>query len=153
MARMRSRAGLASEVGARRVAPARVLVVEDDAGARDVLVEYLRVDGFDVDGAVTLEDAVAAIERELPVIVVADLRLGEHDTGVELAIRLRHSPSTRRVFLIAISSAVDPEWSVMRWFDAYLRKPIDFELLSDLVGRFAEAARDTRRVFADTGER
>src|SRR5690242_82079 len=54
---------------------ARVLVVEDEPVVRDVLTRYLRREGFEVSGAADGHEALTAIEREPPDVILLDLML------------------------------------------------------------------------------
>ena len=57
----------------------RLLVVDDDAAVRDLLVEYLGDQGFAVQGVSDGASMRAAIEEELPDLVLLDLRLPGED--------------------------------------------------------------------------
>ena len=118
-----------------------VLVVEDDATAREVLCEALASEGYGVVGADDVERALALIAERAPDVVVSDLHLGAKEGGVDLARRLRAAASTSELGLIAMSGSVEPDWPIVRPFDAYLRKPIDIDTLLHLVERLCAHAR------------
>jgi CheY-like chemotaxis protein len=107
----------------------RVLVVEDETPARDGLVELLRGDGFDAEGAADGAEALARL-LGLPVqAVVADLTMPGMG-GLELAERLRARGSMVPIVLV---TARDGNGSACRDVDAVLRKPLDYgELLRRL---------------------
>lgn len=101
-----------------------VLVVEDDADTRDMLAALLEQDGLRVRCAASVAEALAAVREAPPDVIVSDLALGaEH--GHDLAARLRDDPDTHDLAIVAITGSVDPEWDVVRHFDAYLVKPLD----------------------------
>lgn len=124
--------------------PGDVLVVEDDPIAREVLCGTLMREGFDVREAGSVERALVLILERAPDVVITDLQLPGRDDGVELARRLRSVAATAEMGLIAVSGAVEPEWPTVRYFDAYLRKPLDVDALVPLVKRLAEHARSRR---------
>jgi DNA-binding response OmpR family regulator len=112
-----------------------VLVVEDDPTARDVLCDALAAEGYEVVGAGDVEHALALVAERSPEVVVSDLDLGGEEGGVDLARRLRAAATTSELGLIAMSGSVEPDWPIVRPFDAYLRKPIDIDTLLHLVER------------------
>lgn len=70
------------------MSPARVLIVEDFADSREMYVEFLAANGFDVSAA---EDGVAAlrsIEGSRPDVVVLDIALPKLD-GLSVLRQLR----------------------------------------------------------------
>jgi two-component system, sensor histidine kinase len=67
-----------------RAESARILLVDDDAGVRNATAMLLRVEGFEVLGAASLEEVNQAL-RENPRIdlVIADYHLQKGETGIE----------------------------------------------------------------------
>ena len=53
----------------------RILVVDDEAGIRDLVGSYLRNEGFDVDEAADGEGALARFAEGAHDLIVLDLRL------------------------------------------------------------------------------
>lgn len=68
-------------------APARVLVVDDDPGIRDVLIDYLTRQGFDALGAADAREMDAALTRRPADVVVLDLMMPGED-GLSVCRRL-----------------------------------------------------------------
>lgn len=85
-----------------------VLVVDDDLDNREGIAEYLSACGFEVTQAGTGHEALAAARERVPSAVVLDLQLPGLD-GYEVAKRLRNSPDTRDVRLVAFSACVYPQ--------------------------------------------
>ena len=86
-----------------------VLLVEDDASAREALSELLRDDGFAVREAATLAEARAALAGEPVDAVLLDLRLPDGDGAAlleELAVR-RGAPPTIVVTAYGSGSRAD----------------------------------------------
>lgn len=52
-----------------------VLLVEDDPDLRDVMRQVLEEQGFRVDAVAEGREALAHVERELPVVILLDLRM------------------------------------------------------------------------------
>lgn len=78
----------------------RILLVDDYPDALEIWGLYLRSLGYEVE---TADDGLKAVEqahRSLPDIIVLDLEL-PGITGFEAAVRLRQSPATTTIPLIA----------------------------------------------------
>jgi CheY-like chemotaxis protein len=65
-----------------------ILIVDDEAEIRDLLAQYLGTAGFRTVTAATPAEAFAAIERELPDLVISDLQLEESD-GLAMLEKIR----------------------------------------------------------------
>src|SRR6202043_400145 len=79
----------------------RLLFVEDEATLREHLAERLS-DEYIVDTAGNGNDALLAVMRAKPTLVVTDIVMPDMD-GVELLKTLRQSPGTRRIPVLLIS--------------------------------------------------
>jgi DNA-binding response OmpR family regulator len=115
------------------VAPARLLVVEDDADIGFELREALVGYGFAVDWAMTASDALRLAARARPELVLLDLGLPDQD-GVELCRSLRAALAAA---VIVVLTARTQEFEVVVALDAgaddYLTKPFRLtELLARL---------------------
>jgi diguanylate cyclase (GGDEF)-like protein len=83
---------------------ARILIVEDEAVTAMDLAAELRGLGYEVCGTEdTVDEAVAAVEREKPGLVLMDIRLGDKGDGVDAARRISSGYDTAVVFLTAHS--------------------------------------------------
>ncbi|MDB5096538.1 MAG: Histidine kinase [Cyanobacteria bacterium RYN_339] len=80
-----------------------VLVVDDDADTRSLYRELLEAEGLDVEEAHDGRDAVSALGRRVPDIVVLDLMM-PHMDGFEVAAWMRANPSTRHVPILVVTA-------------------------------------------------
>src|SRR5215210_1649931 len=80
-----------------------VLVVDDDPDKSDLLKVALSMEGYDVQTASNGREALQAIERFPPDLVITDVMMPEVD-GFELARRIRENPGTRFIPIILQSS-------------------------------------------------
>jgi CheY-like chemotaxis protein len=103
-----------------------VLLIEDNADARQMLREALSLHGYDVleaaDGYTGLEIA----EQSAPQVAVIDIGLPGID-GLEVARRLRAGPLGARLVLIAISGYGQPglqESVEEAGYDELITKPV-----------------------------
>jgi signal transduction histidine kinase/DNA-binding NarL/FixJ family response regulator len=119
------------------VAPLRVLVVDDVAVNRDLLVEMLGRHGHEVITAEDGREAVEAVRRELPDLVLMDVQMPVMD-GVAATKRIRELPlPAGRVPILALTANVlasERERYLAAGMNASLIKPVNWtELLSALV--------------------
>ena len=102
----------------------RLLVVDDDPGVRAMLVEYLgghRYDVRAVDGGAAMR---AEIERDLPDLILLDIRMPGED-GLTLARYLRERYDVGIIMVTASSDVVDRVVGLEIGADDYVAKPFD----------------------------
>jgi PAS domain S-box-containing protein len=129
------RAAAAAGVAPRPVVPRRILVVEDNRDARDMLRHLLEASGHEVHEALDGRQGLEAALRLRPDVALIDLGLPELD-GYELARRIRTVDPDRRMLLVAVTgygSAEDRERSLTAGFDLHLVKPVDVDTLNDVL--------------------
>jgi DNA-binding response OmpR family regulator len=100
----------------------RILVVDDEAGIRELVGTYLRNDGFEVDEAVDGEDAIERFQRSEPDLVVLDLRLPGID-GFDVLREIRRRSSVYVIMLTARSDETDKLVGLELGADDYVTKP------------------------------
>ena len=102
----------------------RLLVVDDDPSVRAMLVEYLSGHRYDVraaDGGAAMR---AEIERDLPDLILLDIRMPGED-GLTLARFLRERYDVGIVMVTASSDVVDRVVGLEIGADDYVAKPFD----------------------------
>jgi|SRR5215468_11717815 len=105
----------------------RVLLVEDSVDVLSVLQIELEGMGYQIDAVTNGHDALLAVQRNRPDIIVSDLRMPEMD-GFDLIKRLRQSPRLGAVPAIALTGASmekDIEQALAFGFTAHLTKPVE----------------------------
>ncbi len=117
-----------------------VLVVDDDPTVREVVVSYLRADGYDVKEAADGETALSMIRHERPDLVVLDVMLPGVD-GLEVCRRIRTSTDLPVILLTALGSVQDRVAGLELGADDYLTKPFSPR---ELVLRAASVLRRVR---------
>ncbi|MGD2109873.1 MAG: sigma-54 dependent transcriptional regulator [Phycisphaerae bacterium] len=120
---------------------ARIMVVDDDQIILDSLGEFLRLEGYEVEAALNLAEAMRVCERDAVDLVISDVNM-PGGSGFELLHVLRkRAPETVVIMMTAygtIESAV--ESIKMGAFD-YLTKPIiDEELKVSIERALAQQA-------------
>jgi two-component system response regulator ResD len=100
----------------------RVLVVDDEASIREVVAQYLALDGFTVAQAADGPEALRLAEAQPPDLVVLDLMLPGLD-GVEVCRRLRARSAVPIVMLTARGEEADKLNGFDVGADDYVTKP------------------------------
>ncbi len=106
---------------------ARVLVVDDEDDIRTILVVTLRRAGYDVASAGDGVEAVEAVQRQAPDLIVMDVMMPRAD-GLEALKRIRAHPSTAQlpvIMLTARSGLTDKMRGFERGADDYVAKPFE----------------------------
>lgn len=108
---------------------ASVLVVDDDATVQETLRRFLEEKGYEVHTASNGEDALEALERASPDVMLLDIRMPGID-GLEVLERVRQAGE--EVGVIMISGEADEETarrSLEQGAADYITKPFDLDYL------------------------
>jgi DNA-binding response OmpR family regulator len=121
----------------------RLLLLEDDASARDLLVDLGWDAGWDVRGTSTFDAARSALREDLPDLVIIDDDVADGHAG-DLARELRAGGRTRELPILIFADRQPRRRAELAKLASVLPKPFD---LADLERRLAEvaAARRARR--------
>jgi len=118
----------------------RILIVDDNGDAAELLGEYLRARGHTTQIVFDGPSAIEVAQKFRPEVALVDLGLPVMD-GFEVARVLRSLPQTANVSLIAVTGygqASDRGRTSEAGFEEHLVKPIDLEQLENcLRGRAA----------------
>jgi PAS domain S-box-containing protein len=120
----------------------RVLVVDDNADALELLVEELGLLGYDVVHAADAERALALARSARPEVALLDIGLPQMD-GYELAQRLREVDGLGGIKLVAISGyglGSDRARSAAAGFDEHLVKPVSMDAVQAAVEHLTKGA-------------
>jgi two-component system nitrogen regulation response regulator NtrX len=103
----------------------RILVVDDEAAIRDSLRMTLEYAGYEFAGAATGQEALAAVEREMPDVVLLDIKMPGMD-GMDVLGRLRSMNESLPVIMISghgtIANAVE---AIQKGAFNFLEKPFE----------------------------
>jgi signal transduction histidine kinase/CheY-like chemotaxis protein len=103
----------------------RILIVDDNADAANMLASFLRTAGHAVDVCYRPTDALERVVQENYNVFVLDIGLPEMDGNV-LVKRLRHLPQTSSAYFIALTGygeQFNRQTAIRAGFDHYLIKP------------------------------
>ena len=107
----------------------RVMVVDDDAGVRDVVTMTLTKCGAKVVAVASAKEALKRLSDFSPHVVLSDIAMPDLD-GYEFVQRLRRAANSRNatipvIALTAYGSSQDRERALKAGFDQHVTKPID----------------------------
>ena len=115
-----------------------LVVVDDNPINLKLLRVLLSGEGYDVRTAQDAEEAITLLQTFHPRLILMDLQLPGMD-GLELTRKLKASPDTRNIIIIAVTSYAmkgDHEKAIEAGCDGYVTKPVDTEALPRLVARW-----------------
>jgi DNA-binding response OmpR family regulator len=119
---------------------ARVLVVDDDEDVRDVLVDALERERFDVHQAADGPAAVETAARFAPDVILLDLNLPGM-RGIDVCQRIRSFSDAYIVMLTASDDLTDKLVALSTGADDFVTKPCS---MSEIVARIRAMMRRTR---------
>ena len=118
----------------------RILVVDDEPSIVDAVATALRYEGFEVEDASTGRDALAAVARGEPDLIVLDWMLPDID-GIEVGRRLRERGHKTAILFLTAKDAVENKVDALRaGGDDYVTKPFS---LAEVVARVQAILRRT----------
>ena len=123
------------------LAGVRVLVVDDDGDARDLLCTILQRGGASVTTTASVSEAIAAFDANRPDVIVSDIEMPEED-GYSLIRRIRKrgpgaGGSVPAAALTAYASASDRMKVLGAGFNIHVAKPVQPAELSIVVASLA----------------
>ena len=114
-----------------------IIIVDDEAPAREMVGEYLKMHGFTVtlcDGGKSLR---GALETSVPDLVVLDLNMPEED-GLSIIRDLKSRANVPVIMLTATASPIDRVVGLELGADDYIAKPCE---LRELMARIRSVLR------------
>jgi CheY-like chemotaxis protein len=113
----------------------RVLIVDDNEDAADMMAAALTATGYQVRAANDGPAAIRIAAEFNPQVALLDIGLPVMD-GYELAVRLRQLPGGRAVRLFAVTGyaqEADRERSSTAGFERHFAKPLDWDVLESVL--------------------
>ena len=121
----------------------RVLVVDDEPDARELIAEVLEQCNAAVSSAASVREALAEVERLRPDVVLSDIGMpGEDGYDLIRELRAREKEAGGRLPALAVTAFASPqdrERALTAGYDVHLPKPVDppelVEMVAKLTGR------------------
>jgi len=118
----------------------RILVVDDEPSITDAVATALRYEGYAVEEASNGRDALAAVTRDEPDLVVLDWMLPDIP-GIEVGRRMRERGFKTAILFLTAKDAVEDKVEALRaGGDDYVTKPFS---LAEIVARIQAVLRRT----------
>jgi two-component system, cell cycle response regulator DivK len=109
----------------------RILIVEDNLLNRELLRDWLEVEGYEVWLAADLTSSYEVFAKQVPDAVLLDINLG-NENGLDLLPWMRKKPELSEIPVIAVTAhalVAEREKILQAGCRACFSKPIDFPLL------------------------
>jgi signal transduction histidine kinase/CheY-like chemotaxis protein len=120
-----------------------ILVIDDDATARELLSDHLKAEGFSVETAAGGVEGLKRAKELRPTAITLDVMMPDLD-GWTVLTALRQDPELADIPVIMVSIVDEHRRGIALGAAGYLTKPIDRERLHRLMGRFRASAPPTR---------
>lgn len=122
----------------------RILVVEDNALNRELLCDWLQMEGHEVVSVENLGAAFRTLQDQQPDAVLLDVQL-DNDDGLSLAAWMRQQPNLCRIPVIAVTAhamVTEQQRFLQAGCNACVSKPVSFKLLSEQLERWLDPRRN-----------
>jgi signal transduction histidine kinase/DNA-binding response OmpR family regulator len=120
-----------------------VLVIDDDATARELIADHLKAEGFSVMTAAGGVEGLKLAKELRPTAITLDVLMPDLD-GWSVLAALRQDPELAEIPVIMITIVDEHRRGIALGAAGYLTKPIDHERLHRLVSRFRAPVPPTR---------
>ena len=117
----------------------KILVIDDDPTARQLLTRVLEDQGYQVMTAESGEQGVALAKSEKPALITCDILMPNVD-GWEVLQLLKDDPDTASIPVVMVSMVDDGKKGAALGAVEHLRKPVDRERLREIVARYVKTA-------------
>jgi CheY-like chemotaxis protein len=120
----------------------RILIADDEEMNREVLREFLEINGYEVCEASDGNEVLERARGDAPELILMDIRMPVVD-GFAALNKLRAAPATASIPVVAVTAFAmnsDRERTENAGFNAYVSKPINFQLLLKTIRDLLQAA-------------
>ncbi len=112
---------------------ARILIIDDDEEMSSLLRDFLKDEGYETDSADNGGAALRKISRKPFDLVLTDFRMPGL-TGLDILPEIKKlQPAASVMVITAFGSEEVRHRSMERGANAYVEKPISFQILKDLI--------------------
>ena len=106
----------------------KILIVDDDAGVRDSMQEFIKDSGYDIYTASSAEEALELLKSEIVDVVITDIMLTGMD-GLELTDLIKHNYDIDVIVMTGYSEKFSYEDAINKGASDLVFKPIRYREL------------------------
>ena len=106
----------------------KILIIDDDAGVRDSMQEYIMDSGYDIYTASSAEEALELLKSEIVDVVITDIMLTGMD-GLELTDLIKHNYDIDVIVMTGYSEKFSYEDAINKGASDLVFKPIRYREL------------------------
>jgi len=117
----------------------KILVIDDDSTARQLLTRVLEDQGYQVMTAESGEQGIALAKSEKPALITCDILMPNVD-GWEVLQLLKDDADTALIPVVMVSMVDDGKKGVALGAVEHMRKPVDRERLREIVARYVKTS-------------
>jgi len=118
----------------------RILIADDHEEMRQLIVELLEEQGYEIREAADTQAVLDAIASKRPDLLILDVNMpGEGGLAALKSIREKRELKWMRVLVLSGSVDLAPEWLREVGADAHLPKPFPIDELNSTVSRLLES--------------
>ena len=124
----------------------RILIVDDEKDFIDPLSARLEARGFDIIGAHTGKEGLEKARAEKPDLIILDIMMPEMD-GYDVCRKLKIDENYKKIPIIMLTAKFQPndvKFAKEMGADAYLTKPLDFDMLLKMLSTFLNVKQEKR---------
>jgi PAS domain S-box-containing protein len=132
-----------------RLAPGRILVVEDNAINRTIAIRMLEKLGYAADAVCSGHHALKAIEHGNYMLVLMDVQMPEMD-GFEATTEIRRRECATHIPIVAMTANAMPgdrDKCIAAGMDDYLSKPVQSSAMKAMIEKWMPARPITKAAF------
>lgn len=117
-----------------------ILIVDDDPDVREVLQQFLTLEGYEVSTATNGREALERLHHgQPPGLILLDLMMPEMD-GFAFRVEQRNDPVLAPIPVVIITAVHDAKRSAAKLgISEWMTKPVEFDQLVGMASRYCAA--------------
>jgi DNA-binding NtrC family response regulator len=124
----------------------KILVIDDDPAMLEMVKVFLKSEGYEVNTAISGQDALKLTESERFDLILTDLHLLDLD-GIEIVRRIKeHTPDTEIIMISGQSTLADTIEAIKVGAFYFVEKPFELEELMALIEKALERKRQAQEI-------
>lgn len=114
----------------------KILVADDEKRFANLLWDFLKLKGFNVEAAFDGQEALDLIKKRNYDLVVLDFKMPEL-TGLEIIKYAKKLGINMKVIVLSGQPDIDASYATFLGADEFIRKPVRFEVIEKVIKRLS----------------